>query len=150
MGAAADDLVDPESGTLDELMLYLEALVVRARLIAVTAAIVAADGDGAAALRMVTDAEVDIRSRYHDLHNRVAALAKIGPEASTIGRWVKKFGERVPLPLPGTSSDAWSIMQQLDRIMNERVGVVLPREPIDAAVELPVQVVVGNGAPSVP
>lgn len=87
-GPWAPDVADrlTKEGVVEELVVFLQAMAVNARLNAMTAFVLADDGEPGAALRLLDSLEVTIRHDYHDLHNRLAALAKHTPELSMIGK----------------------------------------------------------------
>lgn len=133
-GTVAEDLTKRESGALDELLIFLRAMVCRGRLTTATAAVLAADGEPQTACRMLDHLDGELRSDYHDLHNRIRALARVSPDAPL---W-----QRVPLlsstDLPGVSAverqKAFAMVQQIEQVMHETVGSSLPAR--DALIEI--------------
>lgn len=70
-----------EGSAVDEIVVFLRAMVTRARLGAVTAGMLAADGAPTASLSMLDDLHRQLRSDYWDLQNRISALARSAPDA---------------------------------------------------------------------
>ena len=121
-------LADDGSGTIDELVVYFQAMLTRARITAATAGVLAADGDSVAAIRMIDDLQVSIRRDYFDVHNRLSALSRSPMDVS---RWRRL--------LPGDAAGkAHRTVELLAGDLDKVIGGRLP-EP-DAIVELPVDV----------
>jgi hypothetical protein len=68
-GEVADELRDRKSGVVDELALFVQAMVVRARLTAATAPVVASQGDGGSALRLI---DGELKYDYFELYRKLA------------------------------------------------------------------------------
>lgn len=80
-GDIAKQLRD-DTGAVDELIVFLRAMVSRGRLGALTAGVLAADGEPMAALSLVDGMYDTLRGDYWDLQNRVSALAKSSPDSA--------------------------------------------------------------------
>jgi hypothetical protein len=65
----ARDLVDEDKGVIDELVLFFRAMIARARLGAIAASILIADGSYDVALRLLDQTRSTMRTDYFDLHN---------------------------------------------------------------------------------
>lgn len=78
------DVVKQFSGdraTVDELVVFLRAMVSRARLGAATAALLAVEGVPVPAIRLLDQLHEGIRSDYWDLQRRLQALARTEPDS---------------------------------------------------------------------
>lgn len=91
-GPWAPDVADrlTKDGVVEELVVFLEAMSVNARLNALTASVLADDGEPAASLRLLDSLEATIRRDYHDLHNRLAALATHAPALGVVARFTER------------------------------------------------------------
>ncbi len=134
-GDIADELADRRTGVMDEIVLFLQAMIVRARLTACTAAVVSADGDGRAALTMLDRLEPELRHDYHDLANRVKALAKFEPQAPKWKELLQSVpGAKIPLMRMKSDNEAHALMQELYGEMHRTIGAALPER--DVAVDV--------------
>ncbi|MEX1009666.1 MAG: hypothetical protein WD271_17745 [Acidimicrobiia bacterium] len=70
-----------ESTAVDEMVVFLRAMVTRARLGAVTAGVLATDGAPIAALSLLDELRDTLRTDYWDLQNRLSALARSAPDS---------------------------------------------------------------------
>src|SRR5690606_17382510 len=105
VGKVTDELADRRTGVVDELVLFLQAMIARARLGAITASVLAADGDSLHAVRLLTAIEDEMRTDYYDLHNRIAALAR-GERAEKAWDRVRAIaGKRLPMLAAGTDDE---------------------------------------------
>lgn len=71
------------SGRLEqELTLFIRALLSRTKLSVLAAAVLAEEGRGSTAMKLMHEVEVELRSQFFDLHNRLRPLAAIAPEVT--------------------------------------------------------------------
>jgi hypothetical protein len=112
-----------ERGKLErELTLFVRSLLNRTKLSVLAAAILAEEGRGTAALRLIERAETDLRSEFFDLHRRLVPLAKYAPELS---KWQK-------LPRMGANVQrAHDTVRTLVEHLNAHVLPIIP-DPDDA------------------
>jgi hypothetical protein len=131
-GRTAEQIVDEDQGVIDELVVFTQAMITRARVTAATAAVLAADGEAAAAIRRIDELDTTMRRDYFDLYNRVTALASNAPE---MNRW-KQLIDR------GTTQTAIERVAVLAGAMDQAIGSALPDRdeagvlPVFAASEL--------------
>lgn len=67
-------------------MLFFRAVIARARLGAIAASILIADGSYDVALRRLDQTRSTMRTDYLDLHNRLAALSRHAPEPGILDK----------------------------------------------------------------
>lgn len=137
-GQVADELRDRKSGVVDELALFVQAMIVRARLGAVTAAVVAWQGDGDSALRIIDDLDQELKQDYYELYRRLRALARFGPEKP----WFKSLPGLGALPLlAGKDSEAAKqrVAGLVER-MESLLGSAIEAHEQDVAVIVPARV----------
>jgi hypothetical protein len=126
VGKVTDELADRRTGVVDELVLFLQAMIARARLGAITASVLAADGDGLHAVVLLKTIEDEMRTDYFDLHNRIAALAR-GERAEKGWDRVRGIaGKRLPMLAHGSDDEGVEIVRAVDRAMRETVGAAMP------------------------
>ena len=119
-GSVASDLGSASTGTVDELVVFVAAMISRARTTAALGAALASDGDGLAALRLIDALHESLRDDYSDLDRRLSALAKAEPSVS---RW------RQMLPLLTDDEDARrarDLTRRLTEQMHATIGSALP------------------------
>ncbi len=126
MQAWADGVLDAVGAPDDlrsELLVYLRAVVVRARLATATSEIVAIDGDVAEAGRLLHDTAAELREDIADLRRRLGPLARWAPRR---GRpWKRRDWER-----------AHEIVVEVYELMEGDVEPLLPEaEPAPLALE---------------
>jgi len=107
-----------ESGELErELLLFLRALMSRTKLGVLTASVLAEEGRGATAMKLIADMERELRSQFFDLHNRLRPLAAIEPDIP--------LRERLP-GVKNTTQDAFETVKSLVAHMNSSVLPAIP------------------------
>ena len=122
------EITDGEAGVTDELTLFVVAMMTRARIGAVTAAQLAATDDPIRAVRIVDGIHSDLTRDYHDLHNRVAALARHDID---LARWRKVTGLG-----RDDASHAIAVLRHLDDAMERSVGARLPAQSSDLVLDV--------------
>jgi len=132
--AAAEELTKRGSGVLDELLIFLRSLVCRARLTTATAAVLSANGEPHAAFRLMEHLDEELRRDYHDLHNRIRALARSTPDAPVWQRVPMLSSTNLPKVSGASKQRAFAVVRQIEQLMHETVGSSLP--PRESAVEL--------------
>lgn len=76
-----------KSGKLEEeLTLFIRSLLSRTKLGVLAAVVLAEENRGTAAMKLMNTVEVELRSEFFDLHNRLSPLARIAPEQSLMQR----------------------------------------------------------------
>lgn len=76
-----------KSGKLEqELTLFIRSLLCRTKLSVLAAMVLAEEGCGTAAMKLMNRVEVELRAEFFDLHNRLSPLARIAPEQSLMQR----------------------------------------------------------------
>ena len=107
-----------ESGELErELLLFLRALMSRTKLGVLAASVLAEEGRGATAMKLITDMERELRSQFFDLHNRLRPLAAIEPDIP--------LRERLP-GIKNTTQDAFETVKALVAHVNSSVLPAIP------------------------
>lgn len=96
-----------------EILLYLQALVARARLAACTASVMASDGDPSMALRLVETTGQQLRDDFHDLARRLKPLSASAPGKHAGGSSAEKAGLH-------------QAAQRLHGVMSETIAPALP------------------------
>ncbi|MDB4959380.1 MAG: hypothetical protein JWO36_6949 [Myxococcales bacterium] len=128
----SDELGDRKSGLLDELVLFLQAMIARAQLGACTAAALAADGDSGQALRLLEQLHQEVREEYTNLARRIRPLAGTSPQA----KWhrLRDLSDRWSVPFFNGIEDGRGadLIRALYEQMHATIGVNLP--PRDAEV----------------
>jgi hypothetical protein len=84
-------LIEDDSTTVAELVVFFQAMLTRARISTATAALLVTEGDAASAFRIIDDVRSSVRHDYFDLHNRLAALARVEIDASI---WKNPFSSK--------------------------------------------------------
>ena len=137
-GDMADELRDRKSGVVDELALFVQAMVVRARLTAATAAVVASQGNGGSALRMIDDLDSELKHDYFELYRKLRALARFGPEKS----WYNALPGLGNAPLLGgqVGEEAKRRVASLVENMENLLGRAIEAHDLDVTVVLPADV----------
>jgi len=128
------ELADRKSGVVDELLIFLRAMVCRARLTTATASALAAEGDGETALRLMDHLDEDLRRDYHDLHNRIAALARTLPDAPLWQRVPVLSSSGLPKVSSAEREQAHAMVSRIAKLMEQTVGASLPER--DAGVSM--------------
>lgn len=114
-GRVKRELTEDSGAFADELVVFLHAMVTRARVSAATASVMAHEGAAMSALRLLDHVEESTRADYHDLHNRLRALDRTPPEA---GWW--QFMKRDDF------EESHDLVNRLNEAMESSVGDVLP------------------------
>ncbi len=135
-GDIARDLADRKTGLVDELVVFLQAMIVRARLAACTAGVLAAEGGEQPAVMLLASLDQELRHDYWNLQRPIHALAKSQPTASPWQRARAVVGNRLPLLATGDQEQAVAVIRELDDEMRRTVGAALPDR--DEAVEITV------------
>ncbi|MGE0732816.1 MAG: hypothetical protein AB7O92_32190 [Acidimicrobiia bacterium] len=105
-----------EAHLVTEIAAYVQAMTVRARLTAATAFVLAADSAAASSVRMLEDAELELRSSCDRLIETLAPLAERRPD----GNWM----HRIPGVSKGDSGFNKAV-NMVDRLRTD-VGAHLP------------------------
>jgi hypothetical protein len=107
----------------DEIVVFLRAMLCRARLATCTAALLAADGSSQLAVRLLDANDEQMRPDYWDLQNRLRALARSTPESQPL--WRQVFDRDDP-------ELALARAKSLDSALRSSVGERLPErdEPL--------------------
>jgi hypothetical protein len=131
VGDAREAFAHGGTPVIEELLTYLRAMIGRARLGAWTASVLAADGDGIAALHLIAQIEDSIRADYWDLHNRLWALSL--HEADSFWHRVPVLGDSKKDQADG----ARQLVTQLATEMRTKIGPVIPSRDAAIAVTVP-------------
>lgn len=118
VGNLTDELGDEDNGIADELVLFLQAMITRARVGTCVASAIASQGDGEAALRLLDVLDDGLRPDFYDLHNRIRALAKIPPD--------KKWWPKVPGLSRERATAAFELVTHLNDEMTTKIGPFIP------------------------
>jgi hypothetical protein len=107
----------------------------KARIGTCTAAVIAADGDGQTALRLLDQLEQSTRVDYWDLQNRLAALARFEPESRIWGK-VPMLPDSVSAALPSgrRAARAHDVVTRLAEEMRTKIGTALPQQDAPATI----------------
>lgn len=106
------------SGELEkELVLFIRSLMSRTKLGVLTASVLAEEGRGATAMKLMREMERELRSQFFDLHNRLSPLASIAPEIP--------LKERVP-GIRNKTEHAHETIKALVAHMNSSVLPAIP------------------------
>jgi hypothetical protein len=135
-GSMAEELKDQRSGVVEELALFVEAMVVRARIGAFTAALVAHGGDGPAALRLIDTIDSSLRDDYFKLYRKMRALGRHGPDRS----WWKSLPGVSALPMIGGGAQDDASRQRVQALveqMHTTLGTGISRQDEDVTVVIP-------------
>lgn len=100
-----------------ELTLYIRALLARTKLGMLAASVLAEEGRGSTAMKMLHDGQLELRSEFFDLYNRLKPLATIEPETS--------LRERVP-GLRNRTLEAFDTVKAIAAQLHERVLPSIP------------------------
>jgi hypothetical protein len=84
-------LIEDDSTTVAELVVFFQAMLTRARISTATAALLVTEGDAVSAFRIIDGVRSSIRHDYFDLHNRLAALARVEIDAAI---WKNPFSSK--------------------------------------------------------
>ncbi len=84
-------LIEDDSTTVAELVVFFQAMLTRARISTASAALLVTEGDAMSAFHMIDGVRSSIRHDYFDLHNRLAALARNEIDASI---WKNPFSSK--------------------------------------------------------
>jgi hypothetical protein len=117
---ASDDLVA-------ELVVFLRAMITRARLAAFTAGVLANAGDVSVALTLLDEIEDHVRQDYWPLQRRLAALARTQPDDALLSRFMKAK-ER---------SRAVENAKRVSGALEEAIGARLPERDREVSVAVP-------------
>lgn len=115
-------LIEDDSTTVAELVVFFQAMLTRARISTASAALLVTQGDAMSAFRMIDDVRSSIRHDYFDLHNRLAALARNEIDASI---WKNPFSSK-------DRRKAHDIVSILSGNLDRAIGEHLP-EPDEVA-----------------
>lgn len=129
-----EELLGDESGVAAaELVVYLQAMVVRARLASVTAAVLGADGAGVSAVRLLDGLRDEVRQDYWRLQRPITALSRQVPDANRF---------ESALRIGASERDrAMALATTLDEQMQETVGTTLPDGDERTVIEIPSETV---------
>lgn len=119
---------------VDELLIFLRAMVCRARLTTATATCLAAEGEGQTALKLMDHLDEELRRDYHDLHNRIRALARTMPDAPLWQRVPVLSTSGLPKVSSAQRTQAHAIVTQVAQLVEATVGASLPER--DAGVSM--------------
>lgn len=125
-GKTAKELSDDDLGIMDELIVFTQAMVTRARVTSASAMVLANDGAASEAVQRIEQLRSAMRRDYFDLHNRVSALARHEPESN---RW-QQMTDR------GSKKSAVERVTMLAEAMDAAIGSSLPDD--DEQLTLPV------------
>lgn len=135
-GSMAEELKDRRSGVVEELALFVESMVVRARIGAFTAAVLAHGGDGPAAMRLVDTIDSSLRDDYFKLYRKMRALGNHGPDRS----WWKGLPGVSVLPMIGGGGQDDASRQRVQALveqMQTTLGTAISRQDDDVTVVIP-------------
>ena len=135
-GAMAQELKGRRSGIVEEIALFVQSMVVRARIGAFTAALLAYDGDGPAALRLIDDLDTSLRDDYYKLYRKLRALGNHGPGKS----WWKALPGVGSLPLIGGDEKDEAGQQRVRGLVDQMetmLGAAIDRQNHDVTVVVP-------------
>lgn len=127
-GSVTSDLAGGSNGTIDELVVFVAAMISRARTTAAMSGVLASDGYGLAALRLIDSAQETLRDDYNDLHRRLAALARQDP---SVPKWKQL--------LPGSADDVTrgaGLVRRLVEQMNLTIGAAMPARDETLSLEM--------------
>lgn len=132
----ADAIDDPDEFQR-EMLLYLDAVLVRGRLATVTALIVAADGHGADAQRLLEEAASSTRADYYRVQKPLASLASRARDAGRL-RALSGSHRRVATVISELEAAAADIEESLPPAVGTEVELVAELEAGEVrAIELP-------------
>jgi hypothetical protein len=117
-----DALIEDDSTTVAELVVFFQAMLTRARISTASAALLVTEGDAMSAFRIIDGVRSSIRHDYFDLHNRLAALARNEIDASI---WKNPFSSK-------DRRNAHEIVSILSGNLDRAIGEHLP-EPDEVA-----------------
>ena len=123
------------SGELEkELVLFIRSLIGRTKLGVLAASVLAEEGRGATAMKLMRNMESELRSQFFDLHNRLSPLALIAPDVP--------LKERVP-GFTNKTENAYETVKALVLHMNASVlpGIPDPDDEREILTTLPVATV---------
>lgn len=129
-GDIAERLAD--GGVVDEIVVFVRAMVSRARLAAVTASLLATESPGTA-LALLDSIDGTMRHDYWDLQRRLMALARARPESQILRRFVDR----------GQAERAVLNTRSLSDVLSQGVGERLPERDTLIELDLPASVLVG-------
>jgi hypothetical protein len=89
-----------------EIVVFVRAMVARARLGAVTAGVLASEGAPVAALQLLDEVHDTLRPDYWDLQRRLAALARAEPESPFWRRLIDRQGAETAIATARSLADA--------------------------------------------
>lgn len=115
-------LIEDDSTTVAELVVFFQAMLTRARISTASAALLVTEGDAMSAFHMIDGVRSSIRHDYFDLHNRLAALARNEIDASI---WKNPFSSK-------DRRKAHDIVTILSGNLDRAIGEHLP-EPDEVA-----------------
>jgi len=134
--AVAEAIEDPDDFQR-EMLLYLDAVLVRGRLATITALVVAADGHGADAQRLLEEAASTTRGDYYRLQRPLAALAARAGEAGRL-RTLSSRHRRVAAVITDLEAAAAEIEESLPPAVGTDVELIAEVTDGDVrAIELP-------------
>ena len=107
-----------KNGKLEqELTLFIRSLLSRTKLSVLAAAVLAEEGRGSTAMKLIGEAELELRSQFFDLHNRLRPLARIAPEQSLLQK------------LPGLGASTQRAHESIKALVTHLDEHVLPSIP---------------------
>jgi hypothetical protein len=130
-GEAQEAFAHTGTPVVEELLTYLQAMVSRARIGAWTAGVLAADGEGTMALRLLAQIEDSTRTDYWDLHNRLWALSR--HEADSFWHKVPVLGDS----RKDQADQARHLVTQLAKEMRTKIGPAIPERDEIPTVTIP-------------
>jgi hypothetical protein len=130
-----EEFDDRRAGVVDELVLFLQAMIVRARVTSITAASLAREGDGTTALQLLDRLDDEIRDDSFDLYRRVRALATNAHEAPAWWRKLDRLdATKISWLARDDAADAHALVQKLADEMHTKIGGALPPRDGDVVV----------------
>lgn len=116
-----------DSSAVDELVVFIRAMVSRARIAAITAGLLVDEGAAIAALHLVNSVQDSLRTDYWDLQNRLKALATSTPDAPLWKRVVDR----------SAAERAASHATALSHALETAVGTRVPERDQELAIIVP-------------
>lgn len=140
-GSTAADLGDTGTGTIDELVVFVAAMISRARTTSALSATLARDGHGLPALRAIDSLHDSLREDYNDLYRRLNALARQDPS-------VPKWKQLIPMVADDAEAGrARDLTRRLTDYMESMIGSALPaRDEVLVLASAPMLLAVEEGS----
>lgn len=120
-------LSDDQDPTVDELVVFFQSMLTRARTTAATAAVLAADNEAGPAIRMIEELQESIRRDYYATHNRLRALAR---EPMDTARWKQRLSR-------ADEDEAYRTIKLLAGNLDQEIGQHLPDRDAVAELRMP-------------